>query len=38
MDKASAIELGIPMEFILDTTADFVYGPSGKQVDGRPAG
>ncbi|MEU0812638.1 aldo/keto reductase [Streptomyces sp. NPDC005970] len=38
LDKASAIDLGFPMEFILDTTTDFVYGSSGKQVDGRHAG
>jgi aryl-alcohol dehydrogenase-like predicted oxidoreductase len=38
LDKASAIELGFPMEFIAETTADFVYGSSGKQVDGRRAG
>ncbi|MGW4964275.1 aldo/keto reductase [Nonomuraea sp. NPDC004186] len=37
LEEAAAIELGFPMEFILDTTADFVYGPSGKQVDGRHA-
>ncbi|GAA3784706.1 aldo/keto reductase [Streptomyces coacervatus] len=35
LDKASAIELGFPMDFILDTTGDFVYGPSGRQTDGR---
>ncbi|MFF4508841.1 aldo/keto reductase [Streptomyces sp. NPDC001401] len=37
LDKASAIELGFPMDFILDTTGDFVYGPSGRLTDGRPA-
>ncbi|MGW5126959.1 hypothetical protein ACWEQ7_23525 [Streptomyces sp. NPDC004069] len=35
LDKASAIELGFPMDFILDTTSDFVYGPSGQRTDGR---
>jgi len=35
LDKASAIDLGFPMDFILDTTSDFVYGPSGQQTDGR---
>ncbi|MEU8695551.1 aldo/keto reductase [Streptomyces sp. NPDC048665] len=35
LDKASAIELGFPMDFILDTTSDFVYGPSGGQTDSR---
>lgn len=35
LDEAGAIDLGFPMEFILDTTTDFVYGPSGKRVDGR---
>ncbi|WP_433733183.1 aldo/keto reductase [Nocardia sp. CA-129566] len=35
LDEASAIDLGFPLEFIIATTAEFVYGPSGKQVDGR---
>lgn len=35
LDKASAIDLGFPMDFILDTTSDFVYGPSGQRTDGR---
>ncbi|MBX7555713.1 aldo/keto reductase [Streptomyces sp. tea 10] len=35
LDKASAIELGFPMDFILDTTSEFVYGPSGGQTDSR---
>jgi aryl-alcohol dehydrogenase-like predicted oxidoreductase len=35
LDKASAIDLGFPMDFILDTTSDFVYGASGQRIDGR---
>ncbi|GGL14733.1 oxidoreductase [Sphaerisporangium melleum] len=37
LEEAAAIELGFPMEFILNTT-DFVYGASGNRVDGRPVG
>ncbi|MFD9822185.1 aldo/keto reductase [Streptomyces violascens] len=35
LDKASTIDLGFPMDFILDTTSDFVNGPSGQQTDPR---
>ncbi|WP_433510958.1 aldo/keto reductase [Nonomuraea sp. CA-143628] len=38
LEQAASIDLGFPMEFIMDTTTDFVYGPSGKLVDGRPVG
>ena len=37
LDKASAISLGFPYDFIRDT-ASFVYGPVGERVDDRMTG
>ncbi|MFX0574473.1 aldo/keto reductase [Nocardia nepalensis] len=38
LDEASAIDLGFPLQFIQQATeeAEFVFGSSGKRVDGRP--
>jgi hypothetical protein len=38
LDEASTIEVGFPMEFILESTAGFVHGPVAKDVDVRPVG
>ncbi|MEV6158452.1 aldo/keto reductase [Nonomuraea sp. NPDC052129] len=34
LDEVSGIELGFPMEFV-GATSEFVYGPVGRDVDGR---